>query len=212
MPTLVLASTSPYRRALLERLGVPFEVRAPGVDESAYRHLPPGEMAGVLAEAKARAAAALAPQQPGQLVVGSDQCVVFEGEALGKPGSAAAAERQLTRLSGRAHALHTGLCLYAPGPERVWRAVDVHTLHMRPLSPAQIARYVARDQPLDCAGSYKLESLGVALFTRTSGEDSTAVVGLPLMRLAAWLAEAGLDVLDPPGPLGPSGSPEGDVN
>lgn len=197
MPTrkLILASTSRYRRQLLERLGVPFEVRAPDVDEDAWRHLPPVEMARRLAELKARAAAAA-----GALVIGSDQVVDLDGAILTKPGTVEAAIAQLERLRGRAHRLITAVTVYDPDADRVEAEVDVHTLTMRADLPRELLeRYVAHDQPLDCAGSYRLEGRGIALFARIEADpelaDDSAIVGLPLAMLCRALRRHGVEVL-----------------
>ena len=189
---LVLASTSPYRRALVERLGLAPEIEAPGVDESVPG--PPGEApadrAVRLAIAKARA---VHERRPGALVIGSDQVVDLDGEVLGKPGDAAGARAQLARLTGRRHRLVTALAVVHPDG-RLETALDVHEMTMRPLDAAAIGRYVDRDAPLDCAGSYRIESLGIALFELIEGRDFTAIVGLPLIALSSILGSAGLHV------------------
>lgn len=190
---IVLASTSRYRAALLERLGVPFEAVAPEVDEAPWQRkgLAPDAMVATLARAKAEAVAAT---RPDAIVIGSDQCAAFEGATLGKPGTAARAESQLASLQGRVHDLWTAVCVIGPGGRRD-ETVDLHRMTMRSLTGEQIASYVAREQPLDCAGAYKIEGLGVALFDRVDGADSTAIVGLPLMWVARTLAAHGVDVL-----------------
>lgn len=189
-PPLVLASTSRYRRALLERLGLTVTCVAPDFDEDAARpslvHLPLSEQALRLAEGKAAAVARLYPEA---LVIGGDQIAALGGAVLHKPGTAARAEAQLARLAGQTHQLYTAVVVAQGASGRRASAVDVHHMAMRPLSAEAIARYVARDAPLDCAGSYRVESLGIALFERLAGDDFTAVVGLPLTRLVALLAE-----------------------
>ena len=194
MRRLVLASTSPYRRALLDRLGVPYEVQSPGVDEEAYRHLPPKEMALTLSIAKAEALII-----EDALVVGSDQVVDVDGQILGKPQTAPRAVEQLLLLSGRRHRLITGVAVHDTRTGETVSDVDIHTLEMRALSRAVLERYVAHDSPLDCAGSYKLEERGIALFKRIEADpdtaDDTAIVGLPMMKLLALLRRCGLDVL-----------------
>lgn len=192
---IVLASTSRYRRALLERLGLAMTCVAPDFDEEAARpgigHLPLSEQALRLAEGKA---AAVARVHPDALVIGGDQIAALGGTVLHKPGTAAQAEAQLERLAGQTHQLHTAVVVMHGASGRCVSAVDVHHMAMRPLSAEAIARYVAYDAPLDCAGSYRVESMGIALFERLSGEDFTAVVGLPLTRLVALLAEFGVAV------------------
>jgi len=189
---LVLASTSRYRRALLERLGVPFTVAASGTDESAM----PGEMPAAtalrLAEAKARAVAAA---HPSALIIGSDQVADCDGEAVGKPGNHAAAVAQLARLSGRTVIFHTGLALLDAATGMCQTAlVDVRST-FRHLTADEIEAYLLRERPYDCAGAVKSEALGIALFEAIESDDPTALVGLPLIRLASMLRAAGLSVL-----------------
>ncbi|MEM1415985.1 MAG: nucleoside triphosphate pyrophosphatase [Myxococcota bacterium] len=185
----MLASTSPYRKALLARLGLPFTQAAPDVDEAPAMTSgrTPFAIARELAEAKARAVAAGAP---GAHVLGGDQVVDLDGEVLGKPGSEAACIAQLGRLAGRTHRLLTAMALV--GPEGSAR-VEVHEtrLTLRALGQDAIARYVAREKPTDCCGSYRIEGQGIALFARIEGEDFTAIEGLALLRLSGWLREAG---------------------
>ena len=192
---LVLASTSPYRRALLERLGVPFEALAPSCDERAFVGLAPLELARTLALDKARSIGT-----PGALVIGSDQVVDLDGEVLGKPGTVAGAVEQLRRLSGRSHRLVTAVAVHEPDSGRAEVDVDIHTLTMRHLERPAIERYVAHDRPLGCAGAYAIEARGVALFERVEADpdtaDDTAIVGLPLMKTLRLLRAFGYDVLD----------------
>lgn len=194
---LVLASTSRYRRALLGRLGVDFEVASPGVDESQWRDRPPATMARELAVAKAEALAASYPG--GALIIGSDQVAVLDDEVLGKPGTAERAVEQLRRMAGRQHQLITAVAVHDVASGETLLDVDVHTLLMRSLTPALLAAYVAHDVPLDCAGSYKLEGRGIALFERIEADpeiaDDTAIVGLPLLKLCRLLRRFGVDVL-----------------
>jgi septum formation protein len=192
MPTLILASTSRYRKELLSRLGVTFVSEAPGVDEDAVKHdasLTPRQVAEVLAERKARA---VAERHPDAVVIGSDQLAHLDGTVLGKPGTAAHAVAQLARLSGRTHELVTAVCIVHPGG--VERCTDLAHLTMRPLDAAAVDRYVAADQPLDCAGAYKLECRGIALFSAVSCADHTAITGLPLIWTGSVLAKLGFAV------------------
>jgi 7-methyl-GTP pyrophosphatase len=181
---LVLASTSPYRRELLARLGVAFRCLAPQVDEEAIkRHgLDPQELAAQLALAKATSLCDIVPHA---IVIGCDQLVEFEGQIFGKPGSVANAEEQLAAMAGKSHQLVTALAVRHA--RRTYTHNDVTTLHMRPLTRVEIARYVAADQPLDCAGSYKLEARGIVLFERIESRDHTATTGLPLIALTSIL-------------------------
>jgi septum formation protein len=190
---LILASTSPYRRALLERLGLPFRCRAPGVDEDALKGqgLTPRELADRLALAKADAVARLEPN-PASIVIGSDQLVAFEGRVLGKPGSVERAVEQLHSLSGREHELITAMAVIQGS--RVIQHTDVARLRVRPLSRPEIERYVLADQPIDCAGSYKLEARGIALFDQIISADHSAITGLPLMALTTILRDLGVAI------------------
>lgn len=190
-PALVLASTSRYRAALLERLGLPFEVVAPDVDEAALpgQELAPGALAARLAEAKALA---VQRRRARAVVIGSDQVCACGGEVLGKPLTRERAVEQLLRLQGRAHELWTAVCIANPGGLVAFH--DRTRLFMRTRTRAQLERYVDVDQPFDCAGSYRLEASGIALFERIESEDHTAIVGLPLLRLVRELAALGYDV------------------
>ena len=195
---LVLASTSRYRKSLLDKLGLPFETAAPEVDETPA----PGESPEALVARLSRAkASAVARRLTKALVIGSDQLAVVDGDILGKPGTVANACSQLGRLSGREVTFLTGLCLArAPtvsGADVVESDFElVQTpVRFRKLSSAQIEDYVAREQPLDCAGAFKSEGLGIALFERMGGDDPNALIGLPLIALCSMLERAGLPVL-----------------
>jgi septum formation protein len=193
MPELILASTSKYRRELLERLRIPFRCLAPGVDEEVVQNRFAADdaehLAEHLAEAKARAVAEIHPEA---IVIGSDQVCVCEGTILHKPGTAERAREQLEYLSGRTHRLVTAVCIVHGG--NVVSTKDVTQLTMRELAKDEIERYIAADQPLDCAGSYKLESLGISLFESIVSDDHTAITGLPLMLVGRQLRGFGLNV------------------
>ena len=191
MRRLILASSSRYRRALLERLPIPFEAISPNVDERAF-HLPPRALAQRLSRLKAEA---VAGAHPGAVVIGSDQVACLDGEELFKPGTAERARAQLRRLSGRTHELITGMCVLDSATGVAYEHLDVHRLTLRALSDAEIADYVERDSPLDCAGSYKIEGLGVALMEAIEGQDFTAITGLPLVALVGLLNQLGIRVL-----------------
>jgi septum formation protein len=191
-PPLVLASTSPYRRALLEQLGLTFATAAPEIDETRQPNEPPETMVQRLAEAKARAVAAA---HPDSLIIGSDQVACLGDQVLGKPGDRPRALAQLRAASGREVLFQTGLCLLHAPSGRARVVCEPFRVRFRSLTEAQIAAYVDREQPLDCAGSFKSEGLGIALFERLDGNDPNALIGLPLIRLIALLAEAGFDVL-----------------
>lgn len=191
-PRLVLASTSRYRKALLERLRVPFDVAAPHVDERELPGEAPGATACRLAEAKARAVVA---RFPNALVIGSDQVADADGIAISKPGDHPSAVAQLRALSGRAIVFHTAVALIdAPSGRVQQRLVDVRST-FRTLSPASIEHYLRRETPYDCAGGVKSEALGIALFERIESDDPTALIGLPLIALTDMLRAEGIDVL-----------------
>lgn len=191
-PPLVLASTSRYRRELLERLRVPFTVAKPEVEETPIPGERPAATALRLAEAKARAVAATLEAG---LVIGSDQVADCDGEAISKPGGYDGAVRQLSRLSGRTIVFHTAVALVNAGTGRIQRdLVEVASVFRR-LSHDDIEHYLKREQPYDCAGSVRSEALGIALFERIGSDDPTALIGLPLITIVRMLASEGLDVL-----------------
>jgi septum formation protein len=185
---IVLASASPYRRALLERLGVPFRWRAPDVDEDALKAegLEPRALAERLASAKALS---LVDEEPAATILGGDQLVAFLGAIFGKPGTVERAIGQLSAMAGASHTLITALAVWHQG--EMFLHTDVTTLQMRPLSLPEITRYVEADLPLDCAGSYKLEERGIALFERIESADHTAITGMPLIALVTVLRQLG---------------------
>jgi MAF protein len=191
--TLVLASSSPYRRALLERLGWPFVTADPGVNEAAEEGENAAMLVTRLAKAKARA---LASRYPQSVIIGSDQMAVLDGVALGKPGTPERAERQLREASGRRVEFLTGLCVLEAATGASATVCEPYAVHFRELSDAEIHNYVRLEQPLDCAGSFKSEGLGVALFERFEGNDPTALIGLPLIQLTRLLRQFGVDVLN----------------
>jgi len=187
-PPLILASTSPYRRELLERLGLPFAVEAPDVDEAHLAGEPPTERALRLAAAKAEA---VALRHPGSVVIGSDQVAAAGGVILDKPGTVERACQQLKHLAGSQARFHTACAVRWHNTGFSINHLDTVTVAVRDLSTDEIAAYVAREQPLNCAGSFKSEGLGIALFSRIESQDPTALVGLPLIWLAGALRQAG---------------------
>lgn len=191
--SLVLASTAPWRGDLLRQLQVPFVQADPELDESPWkeRGLAPRELVVELACAKARA---LASAYPDALLLAADQVAVCDSLVLGKAGDSQGAVEQLLMLAGRSHELVTGLALYDPRQDTLHTDLVVRTLRMRPLTRLHAERYVHRDSPQACAGSYRFESLGIALFEDIDG-DSSGVVGLPLMAVTRLLAAAGIDPL-----------------
>ncbi len=188
---LILASTSTYRHDLLARLRISFRCESSGVEERAYDSLglEPIHLAETLARAKAVAVAA---KGESSTVIGADQLVAFEGRVLGKPGTEARAVEQLLAMAGRDHQLITAVAIAdGAGVEAI---TDVATMRIRPLTRAEAERYVAIDRPMDCAGSYKIESLGIALFDRIDAADHTAIVGLPLIALGRMLRARGFAI------------------
>jgi septum formation protein len=194
VPRLYLASTSRYRALLLERLGLPFSIEAPGVDESHQDGEEPAARALRLARAKANA---VLERHPGSWVIGSDQVAVAGRRLLDKPGDASGCREQLRASRGRSVHFHTAVVLLGadPGPAR--EHVDRTVVRFRKLTEREIARYVEIEKPFDCAGGFRSEGLGVALMKSIKSQDPTALVGLPLIWLAAALASAGLDPLAP---------------
>ena len=187
MARLILASTSPYRRELLQRLRLPFEVARPDVDELALPGEAPAALAVRLAQAKA---VAVAMQAGDAWVIGSDQVADFNGQALGKPGARDAAIAQLTAMRGHQVHFHTAVSL-AHADGRQFAALDLTSVRFRDCSDLEIARYVNAEQPFDCAGSFKSEGLGITLFERIDNGDPTALIGLPLIATCALLRKAG---------------------
>jgi septum formation protein len=193
-PLLVLGSTSPYRRELLGRLGLPFETCSPGVDETPTEGEAPRDRALRLAIAKARA---VALEHPGAIVIGSDQVASLEeggaSRILRKPGTAGRCLEQLLTLSGRAACFDTAVAVIAPGRE-IATHVDITRVRFRPFDAADASRYIAREPAFDCAGGFKCEGLGVTLMDALETTDPTGLVGLPLIWLAGALRGAGLSL------------------
>jgi len=189
---LILASSSPFRRELLARLMIPFDVVVPDVDETPR----PGELPPVLVERLAISKAqAVATRCPGALVIGSDQVAVHDGVIVGKPHTHERAVAQLQAASGKVVVLHTGLALVNADSGRVQSEVVPYRVMFRSLSDTQIESYLRKEQPYHCAGSVKSEGLGVALLERFDGEDPATLVGLPLIRLVRMLENEGLAVI-----------------
>jgi len=191
-PRLILASTSRYRRELLERLRLPFEVVAPHTDESPLPAETPAALALRLALAKAQAVAAL---HPDAVVIGSDQVADLDGLALGKPGNHERATAQLRMMRGRRVVFQTGVAVVRADTGYAQALLAPVTVSFRDLSDAEIEHYLRTEQPYDCAGSAKCETLGIALLDAIDSDDPTALVGLPLIRTSRMLRAAGLDPL-----------------
>ena len=192
MQRLVLASTSPYRKQLLQRLGLEFTTAASNVDEAHQPEETPEHLVRRLAEEKARA---VAKQFPDALIIGSDQVAVIGEEILTKPGTHENAISQLQRCSGRSVTFLTGLCLFNTRSGKGQIEVVPFRVHFRPLSSGQIENYLRREQPYNCAGSFKSEGLGIALFERLEGDDPASLIGLPLIRLTRMLEMEGVKVI-----------------
>lgn len=189
MRPVILASTSPYRRTLLERLGVPFEVVRPSAGEDHLAREMPRDRALRLSGAKAKA---VAMQHPEAIVIGSDQVASLGSRVLDKPGDAATCRAQLSQLSGQTARFHTGCAVISNGERLVH--LDTTSVVFRPLTAEEIDRYVEREKPFDCAGGFKAEALGITLFESIESRDPTALVGLPLIWLASALRSVGCEV------------------
>ncbi|TVR12202.1 MAG: septum formation protein Maf [Planctomycetota bacterium] len=191
MRPVILASTSPYRAQALHRLGLHFRQEAPLCDEEALKahRNDPQDLASYLAQEKARS---VAREYPQAIVIGSDQLAFANGVILGKPGSAQAACEQLQALSGKRHCLLTALHVCSPEGEQ--QHLDCTTLHMRHLDTAAIERYVRHDNPIDCAGAYKIEAAGISLFSSIESQDHSAITGLPMIALVSMLMHLGISI------------------
>lgn len=190
--TLVLASTSPYRQELLTRLGLPFETASPEIDESRHEGEDPEEFVQRLSLAKAKA---VAGKYPDALIIGSDQVATLDDTILGKPGTHERAMKQLKAASGRSVTFLTGLSLYDSATGRSHTVCEPFRVKFRHLTEEEIDDYLRREEPYDCAGSFKSEGLGIALFSLTDGEDPNSLIGLPLIQLVSMLLENGIHVL-----------------
>lgn len=195
LPRLILASSSRYRRELLERLRVPFEVAVPAVDETPFAGETPEATALRLAEAKARAVAASLPGGESALVIGSDQVATFDGLQIGKPGSHQKALAQLQSMRGRTVLFHSALCLFDTRSGDTQALDVVTTVRFRDLSDVELEAYLLAETPYDVAGSAKSEGLGIALLDAIESDDPTALIGLPLIALTRMLLAAGFPLL-----------------
>ncbi len=193
-PTLVLASGSSYRRGLLSRLGLEFEAMVPAIDESPRPNEDPPQLVGRLALEKATA---VARTRPNAVVIGSDQLATLDGRVLGKPGTVENAIAQLGECAGRSVEFLTGVCVLDGTASRAepMLHLDITRVVFRPLTRSEIEHYVARENPVDCAGGFKSEGLGIALFDRIDSQDPTGLVGLPLIWLSKALVQIGFEIL-----------------
>ncbi|MEZ8739132.1 nucleoside triphosphate pyrophosphatase [Photobacterium swingsii] len=190
--SLLLASTSPFRKTLLEKFGYPFETASPNIDEQALSSESAEQLVMRLAEQKAQACAATHPEH---LIIGSDQVCVINGEIIGKPHTIENACRQLANASGQVVTFHTGLCLYNAKTCASQVICEPFRVHFRELTTQEIQSYVEREQPLYCAGSFMCEGLGIVLFDRLEGRDPNTLVGLPLIALREMLEKQGIQLL-----------------
>jgi len=191
-PRLILGSTSPFRKEILTKLGVPFGTATPDIDESALENETPEQLVLRLAEKKARA---VGNDYPAHLIIGSDQVAVIDGEILGKPHTHERAVEQLSNASGKIVRFHTGLCLYNSENDTVQSEVVPFDVVFRKLTPSQIENYLQKEKPYKCAGSFKSEALGITLFEKLLGDDPNTLIGLPLIRLVAMLEKEGMNVI-----------------
>lgn len=190
---IVLGSTSPFRKALLERLCIDFTCDAPDIDETPLDNETVEQMVVRLAIAKARA---IAGSHSNALIIGSDQSAILQGEKLSKPGNFENAFRQLSRASGQKITFQTGLCLLNTKSGNIQSACIPYTVVFKELTAAMIENYLHKEEPYNCAGSFKSEGLGIALFERFEGDDPNALIGLPLIQLVNFLNNEGFSILD----------------
>ena len=190
---LVLGSTSPFRKALLERLHIKFECDSADIDETPLEDEAVEDMVVRLAINKARA---IAERHPDCLIIGSDQSAVLNGEKLSKPGNFENAFKQLSKASGQRITFQTGLCLLNTRTGKQQSICVPYTVVFKELTPARIENYLRKEEPYNCAGSFKSEALGIALFERFEGDDPNALIGLPLIQLVNFLEKEGFSILD----------------
>lgn len=190
-PRIVLASSSIYRKGLLARIGIHCPAISPDIDENPRANEAPAATALRLAETKARR---IAEYEPAALIIGSDQVAVLADQPVGKPGNHAAAARQLQLMSGKTVVFHTALCLFNAATDTAQRTNVPTTVRFRKLDTGQIERYLQQDQPYDCAGSAKIEALGITLVEQVDSDDPTALIGLPLIALVSMLKQEGISL------------------
>ncbi len=191
-PNIILGSSSPFRKELLSRLGLPFRIDSPDIEESHRPGETPQELVERLARAKAEAVGA---KYPNALIIGSDQVACNNGAILGKPGDRESAIQQLSEASGQCVTFYTGLCLLNTATANAQVVCEPFHIYFRPLEREQIERYLDAEEPYNCAGSFKSEGLGIALSERLEGDDHNALIGLPLIRLIAMLENEGVRVV-----------------
>ncbi len=192
MKTLVLGSTSIFRKSILEKLNLPFDCAKPNIDESALNNETPIALVERLAIEKAKA---VSTKYSDALIIGSDQVAVCDGEILGKPHNFENAVKQLTKFSDKAITFYTGLCVFNSKTGQTESLVEPFTVHFNPLTQTEITNYLKAEQPYNCAGSFKSEGLGICLFKKLEGDDPNTLIGLPLIKLVALLKQHNVDVL-----------------
>ncbi len=192
MKTLVLGSTSPFRKTILEKLQLPFVCAKPNIDETPLKGETPQTLVKRLAIEKAKA---VASQHPNALIIGSDQVAVCKGEIIGKPHNFDNGVIQLTKFSGESITFYTGLCIYNSETDKEISLVEPFNVHFNQLSQGEIENYLHAEQPYNCAGSFKSEGLGICLFEKLEGDDPNTLIGLPLIKLVSLLKQHGVDVL-----------------
>ena len=192
MKTLVLGSTSPFRKSILEKLNLPFQCAKPNIDETAFANETPQDLVERLAIEKAQA---VAGEFTNALIIGSDQVAGCDGDILGKPHNFDNGVKQLTKFSNKAVTFYTGLCVYDSASKKTLSLVEPFIVHFNELLQTEIENYLKAEQPYNCAGSFKSEGLGICLFEKLEGDDPNTLIGLPLIRLVALLKQHGLDVL-----------------
>ena len=197
---LILASTSPFRREILEKLALKFDAIAPDCDETPLEGETPIELVERLAIGKAKSIADTIESTAPHLIIGSDQVALFKGSIIGKPHTRDKAIKQLSSFSGHSVTFYTGLCVYQTGKinadkQQYLSLVETFTVHFRDLTQQQIEYYIDQEKPLNCAGSFKSEGLGISLFKKLEGDDPNTLVGLPLIKLIGLMEQFGFDVL-----------------
>jgi len=191
MQKVILASTSPFRKSILEKLGLPFSTEAPDVDEQHLEGEFATDLVTRLSEAKANA---IAKNHPKALIIGSDQVALLDDKILGKPGNHVNAVKQLENASGKAVTFYTGLCLINSATHNTQTICETFKVYFRKLSHQQIENYLQKEQPYNCAGSFKSEAYGIALFDKLEGDDPNTLIGLPLIRLIQLLGNEGINL------------------
>ena len=202
---ITLASTSPFRREILEKLALEFDAIAPDCDETPLEGEPPIELVERLAISKAKSVADMVESNQSHLIIGSDQVALFDGNIIGKPHTRENAIKQLSSFSGHSVTFYTGLCVYQAGKidttipdttkQQYLSLVEPFTVHFRDLTNKQIEYYIDQEKPLNCAGSFKSEGLGISLFKKLEGDDPNTLIGLPLIKLIELMKRFGFDVL-----------------